>query len=348
MEDTLNDLIQRKIMVVEYTTIEAKTLIDKAKSLPKEAKKNIPVCVGDWSEESMQRFFGEFKESIINPLRHRNRELLENIGVKTKGIPEEVFDDSLGTEKVVNLSNAVKEFNENILKIILEKNVLFEWIRVGLDNASQNLNNIIVIQKSLKEIAESNLGQILKNDLLQRSVMDRGFITTAEDALSKVRFISGFGISAESIDTFEVLKSTLSSVCQKLVDMQTKYLIPKTEILEFTEKKPLIETDIVLKKKLEEYAKKERTLREEWKMYSSTLKSIGHNPPTMPEGIHELEESVRKLRGECMEALGEEGVSILTFLKGEGNFPDNIPIDKIRKALEVLRPVFMNFLREEN
>jgi hypothetical protein len=348
MEDNLNELIQRKIMSVEYITIEAKTLTDKAKSLPKEARKNIPACVGDWSEESMQRFFGEFKESIINPIRHRNRDLLENIGLKTKGIPEEVFDDSTGIEKVVSLSNAVKEFSENILKIIMEKNVLFEWIRAGLDAASQNLNNIIVIQKSLKEIAESNLSQILRNDLLQRSVIDRGFINTAEDVLSKVRFVSGFGITLESIDSFEVLKSSLAGVCQKLVDMQTKYLIPKNEILELTERKSLFETDSLLKKKLEEYAKKERALREEWKMYSATLKSIGHITTTMPEGIHELEESVRKLKGECMDALGEEGVSILTFLKGEGNFPDNIPIEKIKKSLEVLRPVFMNFLREEN
>jgi hypothetical protein len=347
MEDNITDLIQRKIWSVDQLTLQAKALATKAKLLPSDEKKNIPVYSGEWSEDSIQKFFEKFKDSIVDPIRHRNRELLENIGIKVKGISEEVFDDSIGIEEVVRLLRSIKEFNETIFRILVGKEFLSAWLREALTKTKENLQEILDAKMAFKIIVDSSVNEGLRDELLQRSITDRRFVTSAEDILSKIRFIIEYGISTEYKENFDTFKSNLENVYEKLESLQTKYRIPKDEIIKLVNGRPLHDVDEVLKNKLEECSEKERRLLDEWKMYSQTLKSIGCEVPELPQGLHELEEEVRKLKTKCLDALGEEGLNILAFLKGERDFPDKISKDDIKKTLEILRPIFVKFLREE-
>jgi predicted nuclease with TOPRIM domain len=101
-----------------------------------------------------------------------------------------------------------------------------------------------------------------------------------------------------------------------------------------------------LKKQLEECSKEKSKLLEEWKLYSTTLRSLGHEVMEPPRGLNELKEEIKKLQGECLSTLGEEGLKILRFLKGEGDFPDDISINGIRNSLKIIRPLFVKFLTE--
>src|SRR5882724_1519408 len=114
MEDDIKDVIRRKEWTVEDLISRAKKLATQTKQLPEDAKKNIPVFSGDWSEDSVKKFFDNFRESIVNPLRHKNRKLLEDRTIQTKGISEEIFDDSTGIEDVVRYFDDIKKFNEAI------------------------------------------------------------------------------------------------------------------------------------------------------------------------------------------------------------------------------------------
>jgi len=79
-------------------------------------------------------------------------------------------------------------------------------------------------------------------------------------------------------------------------------------------------------------------------MYSTTLESIGQEVPELPQGLDELEREVKNLREKCLNSLGEEGLRILSFLKGEGDFPDQISKKGLKATLEILRPLFLKFL----
>jgi len=347
-EDDIISIIQRKTWTVDTLSSQAKVLATKAKLLPSDAKKSIPIYSGEWSEDSVQKFFEKFRESIINPLRHKNRELLENIGIQAKGISEEVFDDSLSIEVVISSFDGIKKFNENISRILIQKEILLGWLREGLDKAKENLQEILDSKIAFKRIINSNVDKNLVDELLQKSIVDRGFITSAEDILSKIKFVIEYGISTEYKDNFDAFKSNLEDVYKNLESLQTEYKIPKDEIIKLVNEKLLHDVDEVLNEKLEECSGKKRRLLEEWKIYSNTLQSIKREVSEPPRGLQELEEGVKKLKVECIDALGEEGLRILAFLKGEEDFPDKISKDDIKKALEILRPVFIKFLREES
>lgn len=343
-EDDINSIIQRKIWTVDQLSLQANALSDKAKSIG-DAKKNIPKYSGGWSEENVQKFFDRFRESIINPLRHKNRGLLENIGVQPKGISEEAFDDSLAITDIVNSFNKIKSFDENISSILIQKDVLLGWLREGLDKAKENLHEIIAYEIAFRRL-DMTIDKALLDELLVRSVVDRGFITSAEEILSRITFCKEYGIATEYKESFDAFKSILEDVTKKLESLQIEYGIPKEEVSKLVNEKWLSDANEVLKTKLEESSEKKGILLDAWKIYSNTLKSLKQSVSEPPGGLQELEEGVKKLKIECINAIGEEGLSILAFLKGEETFPDKVSKDDIKKALEILRPLFIKFLKE--
>lgn len=346
MEEDVTDVIQRKIWTVEELIPKVNELTTKAKHLPESAKKNIPVFSDDWSEEGVKKFFEKFKESVRNPLRHKNRELLENRGIQTRDIPEELFDDSTSIQEVVSLFDNLKEFNETITTLLIKKEVLVAWIRESSGSAKENLQEILDAKAGFERIFNSPVEEKIKVELIQGSLVDRSFIASAEDVISKIKSITEYGVSIEYKEGFEEFKTNLDNVFQKLETMQDEYNIPKGEICTLLNGKLLQDAEKLLDKKLKECSEKKIRLLEEWKMYSATLKSIGHDVAATPQGLEELEEAVKNLKTECMNTLGGNGLSLITFLKGEGDFPDEISKDDIKRVLGVLRPMFVRFVRE--
>jgi hypothetical protein len=63
-----------------------------------------------------------------------------------------------------------------------------------------------------------------------------------------------------------------------------------------------------------------------------------------PSELPELEKGIKRLESECVDALGEDGLKLLIFLKGEGDFPQEISIDTVKRSLNILRPLFAKCL----
>lgn len=345
-EDDVLDVIQEKIRRVKDFISQANELKTKAKNLPKSAKKNIPEFSGDWSEAGVKKFLEKFKESIINPIRHKNRKLLEDMGIQTKGISEDLFDDSTGIQEIVTLFDKLKEFNRTIPNLLIEKEILIKWLREGLDKSIENLQGILDAKAGFERILNSGINEKIRDELMQRAIVEREFITSAEDIISKLKSITEHGISIEYKESFEVFKTNLENVFQKLETLQDEYNIPKDEISTLLNGKLLQDADNLLDRKLKECSEKKIGLLEEWKIYASTLKSIEHDVVEPPQGLQELEKGVEKLKTECMSTLGENGLSLITFLKGERDFPDKISKDDIKRVLVLLRPMFVKFIKE--
>jgi hypothetical protein len=346
MKEDVKDIIQRKIWAADELLSQAERLKSKVNKLSDKTRKNIPVFSGEWSEDNIKRYLEAFGAAIKDPFRYMNRKLLEDVGVQTKGIPETIFDDSGGIKEVVDLFNDLKKSNNNIANILTNKGYLSEWLKEGIDKTKGKLNEILNTKTALQRILENDIDEQLRDELVQRSVANTGFVDSAEDIISKVKFIDEFSIQIHYDGKFDEFSKVVGSVHTMLSKLQNEYGIRREETSELVEGKTLQEVCGILEKKLEDLSVRKTKLLEEWKMYSVTLRSIGHEVMEAPTGLHGLEEEIKKLESECLSALGEPGFKLLRFLRGEESFPE-ISVTDIRNALELLRPVLSKSLKEE-
>jgi len=343
MEENIKGLIQRKIWTVENLLSEARSLVDNAATLPRKIRKGIPIFPGEWSENKIKTYLKQLDAAIRNPLRYKNKKILEDNGVSIKGIPEEIFDNTAGIEEIVELILKIKEeFSETVVSLV--KTLLSKLLRDGIDNSKERLSELLDKRIAFKRISEFE-NKNLANELLRKSMEDTRFLPSAETIISMVRFVDKFGISVKYDVDFNEFETNLRNVHQKLVDIQEKYQISKKELSKFLKDRTLSGADKILQEKITEYSERKRALLEEWEMYSVALKSIGQEVNEPPQGIRELENNVKALEEKCLESLGEEGLTLLKFLRGEEDFPDEISKEGITKALQLLRPLFCKILK---
>lgn len=267
--------------------------------------------------------------------------MIEDCGVKVKGISEDIFDDS---ESIEEIAKNLKKIDEKITMLIIEKEIINSWLREG---ARATLKNIMDAKVAFQRIMESDTEQSLKDELLIKCVQQRDFIGQAEKIISQIKLVKGYGIDVRYEGNLEALQIRLSGATAKIEEMEKEYKVTQSEVIAALGGKAFSEADETLKKKIEEYSRKKTKLQEEYRMYSSTLKSLGYDIQDEPEGVRNLAEMVEKLKQESIKALGDEGFSILQFIKGEGEFPEQISQESMKKTLEILRPLFLKVLKEE-
>lgn len=344
MEEDILTVIQRKRWTAEEKLKEIRTLAEKATDLPEGAEKNIPTFVGDWSEDRLIEFLEKLKESIKKPLRHKNRTLLEHIGVKVKGLPEHLFDDSDGIE---NISSYSEQIDPAILKLILDKQIINSWLGESIETTIENLKEIIDASPAFKRILENEIDKDLKEEILIACINQRDFTNSADEIISSLNLFKGLGIDAKYEGDLETFETKLRDLRLKLKEIEDEYKLPETEIAKFVKGKSLSECDEILKKMIQDYSRKKSQMQEEWKLYSSILKLLGHDIQEEPDKFNDLGKSVEELRKKSIKAVGKEGFTIIQFLKGEQEFPKMVSQEAVKKTLEILRPFFQKALKEE-
>lgn len=347
MEDMIK-AIEKKIWTVENFLPRLNEIKDDAKRLLPKERKRIPVYSGDWSQESVRKYLKEIDTAVKDPIRHKNKRKLEEIDVKTEGIPDDVFEDTLGIDEIVKLCEEIKKIDEIINKILISETLLTSWIEEGTNTTREKLEEILDAKPMFKHVFESEIDEKLKFELLKRSIEDVNFLSDAEDIIHKFTYACDYGLIVKYNEDLKSFAKNLNETHSKMQQIEENYGISKEEIKTLIKDKTPQEADELLGKVDEEYAEKKRKSLEEWKMYSSTLKPLGEEILEPPKGIHELESAVENMRDKCLGYLGEPGFRLFRFLKGEDNFPEDVGIKEIKKALEVLRPFFIKSLMEES
>lgn len=347
MED-VTDVIQRKIWTVEEFLSQLGEIKENAETLYPKEKEGIPGFLDDWSEEGVRKYLKEIEKAVKDPIRYKNKRRLEEIGVKIERIPEDIFEDTLGIDEILKLFEKIKNINENINEILITEVLLVSWLKEGTDSTKEKLEEIVNAKPAFKRVLESGVSEKLKSELLKRSIVDVNFLSKAENVVSKFTYLRDYEIVLEYESDFEKFCENLDETWSKIQQIQEDYGISKEAIKKSIKDKMLVEANELLKKMDEEYAGKKRKLLEEWHMYTSTLKSLGEEVLEPPESLRELEKAIEGLRTKCLEYLGESGLKLLKFFKGEEKFPEDVGIEEIKKALEALRPFFLKSLKEES
>jgi hypothetical protein len=344
MEKDLFYTLQTKLASADELLSRTKKVTNKIKELPEEVLKTLPEFSGDWSEESVKRHLKRVEEAIRNPLRQKNRSLLENAGIPIKGIPEELLDDSAGVWDIAERFSELKKFNEIIATILVKKGILLNWLREGTDKAKEELRKMLDLRQVFNHILVSESDESLRDVLIQKIIEDKRFIEHAENLISKKKFIEEFGVAVKYRENFSDFVSALDKVYNDLKTLETDYGVQRKEIQELVSQKSLSETQGILEIKIKDCDRKKSELIEQWKLYSTALRSIGHTVEEAPSELSELEKGIKRLESECVDALGEDGLKLLIFLKGQGDFPQEISIDTVKRSLNILRPLFAKCL----
>lgn len=346
MEDVIN-VIQRKIWTVEEILSQLGEIKENAGKLSSKEKERFPRFSNDWSEEGVRKYLKEIEKAVKDPIRYKNKKRLEEIGVKADGIPEDIFEDTLGVDGLLKLFEEIKNINENINEILITEIILVSWFKEGMDSTREKLEEIVNAKPAFERVLKSGVNEKFKSDLLKRSILDISFLSKAEDVISKFVHLRDYEVILEYESGFEKFCKNLDETWSKIQQIQENYGISKEEIKKPTKGKKLVEVTELLKKMDEKYAEKKRKLLEEWNMYTSTLKSLGEGVSEPPESLRELEKAIKDLRNKCLKYLGESGLKLLRFFKGEDEFPADAGMEEIKKALETLRPFFLKSFMEE-
>lgn len=347
--ENINDIIQRKIFALEQFLSEIKELAKKSKSLPRDKITEIPITISDWSEEKVKKHIETVREAVIYPIRHLNKNKLENIGITTGKIPESIFDNTILIDKVVELLEGIKKISDLLMKILFDEHLIEKWLLESSDEIEQKLQGIIDAEISLKEIIKKEIiNEKFKCEILKRTLEDAIFLEKAEEIISNIEYLNRFGVLLDYTGEFGKFCENLDKTSDKAKDIVGNYGIPENEIKQKIEKKELSDAYKIIETLESECAERKRKLMDECKIYESTLKSFGDEILEPPKTIPELEKFVDSMREKCLGHLGELGFKLLKFLRGEEEFPEDIEVEGIKKALEALRPLFLKSIKEED
>ncbi|MBT9140703.1 MAG: hypothetical protein DDT30_01281 [Dehalococcoidia bacterium] len=346
MED-ITKVVERKIWTADQLLLQLGEIKKKSESLSSEERMRIPGFSDDWSEEGVTKYVKEVGKAVEDPIKYKNKVRLEGIGVKTERISDDILGDTFGIDEILRLFQKLKNINENINEILIAEVLLASWLKEGTDNTKEKLEGIVTAKPAFKRVLESGADKKLKSELVRRSIIDVTFLSKAEDAITKFANLRDYEVVLDYDGDFERLYQNLGEAWAKIQQIQQTYGISEAEIKNLINGKALLDAAELLANMDKEYAERKRKLLEEWNMYASTLKSFGEEVLEPPESLQELGKAIEDLRNRCLEYLGGSGLKLLKFLKGEDEFPTNVGIEEIRKALESLRPFFLKALREE-
>jgi len=239
---------------------------------------------------------------------------------------------------------------------LIDEQFIEAWLRDIPDKIEQKLQDIVDAESVLKETIEKKINEQFKHKLLTRVLEDTSFWEDTEEMLSNIGYLSKFGVLIDYSLRFDDLYKGLDTLSRKINDIVDNFGIPEEEITQKVEKKVHAEAYRIIEEIEKECVEKKRGLIEEAKMYLSILKSLNEELPEIPSNISELEEKTlpeleeyaRRMKKRSLDHLKESGMKLLNFLKGEAYFPKDIQIDDVKRALEVLRPVFLKGIREES
>jgi len=343
IEDTSN-IIQRKIWTVDEILSQLDEITEKIETLSPEERKGIPVFPNDWSETGVKKYVKEVEKAVNDPIKYKNKKRLDEIGVKTEAISDDILGDTRGISDIFKLFDEIRSTDHSISEKLIGEAILTKWLKEDITTAKEKLQGIVDARPAFRRIAESEVGANLKSDILTRAILDISLLAKGEDVISKSTYLRDYEVVLEYEGDLEKYSVNLDETWDEMQQIQDEYGISRERIRELINNRNLLEASALLKEAHVQYATEKRKLLEERQLYSGALGSLGEEVLEPPQYLHELVKDIENLRSRCMEHLGESGLKLLKFLKEEGEFPEEVGMEEIKRALEALRPFFLRTL----
>lgn len=342
IEERIN-LVQRKIWTVEELLLQLDPIVEDVDRLSSAHRKGIPVFANDWSEAGVRKYIKDIEKAVHEPIKYMNRNKLEEIGLRTEGISDDILADTRGIGEILNMYREVQGIDDIGKKPIAES-LLMKWLTEGIENTRIKLQEINDAISAFKRLTESGIDDTLKSDLTREALEDITTLSKCEEVISKFTYLSDFEINLGYKDSLEEFCGNIDTVWSIIQQIQEKFGVSREQIICVTRNKNLSKLVDILNSQYLEYFKEKGSLIEECNMYSLTLCSMDEGVPELPESLVELRKTVEDLRNRCLELLGKSGLAFINYIKEGGDFPKDIGLGDIQRTIELLRPFFLRIL----
>lgn len=173
---------------------------------------------------------------------------------------------------------------------------------------------------------------------LENAFEDFEFLGKADELNLQIVYISGYGMNVEYdighlgdfLENCEIVYSTL----KRFEDI---YKISTDEVSAWVKGKNMAEICKYLEGDEDPFSAEYAKLKRRWREFASILGQEGPEP----EGFPDLKKKTKQLEVEFKESLGESGLKLLAFFRGEANFPGDLSKEDLVNILKKFQPFIM-------
>ncbi|MEX2287747.1 MAG: hypothetical protein WD648_11700 [Planctomycetaceae bacterium] len=330
----------------------ARKVQEQAQRLEEPQKQSMPTLTGRWSKAALTAHIEMLQEWIRDPVRSRNRQSLQQVGVNTHSLPEEFFDETERAEAFADQVRAVTERFEPLQQFLVSDEALPTWIRSGFDQADTNLTEVVNNVPRYERLWTSNNPEALKRYLIFFGVSQPGKIAEAEEISRQAETVSNFGITLsvhEEIEDVEMLCGMLASLSGLIVTLSENFPEESASLQDSISSESMERAKEIIEEKVRQCEEERTALLSQWHDLRNSLSLLGENiESSPPQTLPSLRVSVEKLRNESNSKLGAEGIALLGFLREQRDFPSELSNEAIERALISLRPLILRAIKEES
>lgn len=348
MSEGLKDKIQEASWKVDNLLDQVKdNLLPKAQRISPQKRLKLPKFSGLWRERNLKNYIERLQESVERPRMARSRQLLDKISISSEELSKETLED---VERIEEVHRSFKELKKELgedANILIERKILLKWLKEGASEASRKLQSIVEAINGYKRLKKlESLGTQLRNRLFEEAFENSDFIGKAEELDMQIVYLTGYGITIEygNGDINELLQDC-EIIYNAFKEFEDSYKISSDEVGTWVKGKSLPEIRKYLERGKDPFSTGYTKLKRKWRELVSIL---GEESPE-PEGFPDLKREIKKLEERFKKSLGEQGLRLLSFFRGETEFPKELLKEDLVVLLKKLQPfITIGFKEEDN
>jgi len=180
-------------------------------------------------------------------------------------------------------------------------------------------------------------------ELIRRAVSDPENLATAQGTAKQIESVQQYGIAVPVSDSVASFEATVTAVGEDLLTLQSQFPEQLESLRPSLEDLPLAVAHKTVGAEVKRCVLERNTSLAEWQRLERTLHLLGISRPeaAAPRTLTGLKEQIQDFRMPCSAKVGEEGMSLLAFLHGDADFPSDLTLDTIKRALLSLRPLIV-------
>jgi hypothetical protein len=321
---------------------KAKSIHDRASRLDEGQQAEMPPFSGPWTKNAILVHLERINEWVRTPVRAANRRRLEDIGIQGDIHPD-VLDDSDSVDDIVCDVQQISSACQFLKPYLMQDECLPVWLSKGIAEAKRRLTLVKNSLESYKRLYSTHLAPKHLEELMKKAVLEPEKLTLAHATATKINSVTRCGIVLPESEDVEKLEAVLTAVSGDLSTLQTQFPEQIDSLLPTLNALLLSEAQTILAAKVVECTKARDALMTEWQRLHRALCLLGASQPdaASPQTTTGLRQQIESFREQCRATVGEEGMCLLAFLQGDAEFPTDLTLDAIRKALVSLRPLIV-------
>jgi hypothetical protein len=336
--DLLSQILTASIQLDELGR-KARKVADRIARLDDVQRHNMPTFSGPWIKDAIEIHLERLEEAARQPIRGRNRQRLESVGVTSLPMGTELLDDSEVTDIIVEEVRSITGTLPPLAPYIVAQSCLPSWLAKGGGDTRARLAAIKQGLNRIQKIMDSTVPVAFREEALTGVIADPSRLKTIEDDLALVSFALSWELELASQQGLVALHPALLSLHEAVSAVQSEFPEQIDTLRSSLRHAGVDDAGKALRAVLNDCRRQYDVALAEWNRLGTTARLLGLNHDGVaPRSLAGLEQQISEFSQHCAEKLGETGVAILQFLKGEGDFPRQADANSLEKALLAVRP----------